>query len=160
MAPLSNEAKAQLEVELIKRDIVTLTHLCEKIDRTIDKLEDVSVTLSRMVSLQEQRLETQEKATKELKSEFIAETRDIHKRINDVQKDLVERIDDIEVRILDEIQKLRVELSRMEPSPSTDVSNRLSDIEKWRWVLTGGALVVGWLLSHIFDIINFFPPGD
>lgn len=153
----------KLEIELIKKDVAGITVLCEKIDKTIEKLQDISVTLSRMVSLLEQRLDNQEKNTKELRVEFVSETRDIHRKIDGIQKELAVRIDSIENSILDEIQRLRVE---MQGKLATDhdasslatktLTERLSSVEKWRYILTGAIFVAGWILSRMTLDFDFF----
>ena len=33
-----------------------------------------------------------------------------------------------------------------------DIDNRLTAIEKWRWMVVGGAIVLGYLASHFFKL--------
>ena len=50
----------KLDIALVKKDIDIITKLCEKMDTTIDKIEDVASNLTRIVSLQEQKHTLQE----------------------------------------------------------------------------------------------------
>lgn len=34
----------------------------------------------------------------------------------------------------------------------TDIDERLTIIEKWRWMIIGGAAVIGFMASHFFKI--------
>ena len=47
-------------------------------------------------------------------------------------------INDMEKRISDELQKIREELS-----------NRVGVLEKWRWVIIGGSIVVGFIITKL-----------
>ena len=52
-----------------------------------------------------------------------------------------------EKRLLNEIKSLR-----------NDIGPRINVLEKWKWVILGGSIVVGWVLSrnfiHIMQMIN------
>ena len=47
-------------------------------------------------------------------------------------------INDMEKRISDELQKIREELS-----------NRVGVLEKWRWVIIGGSIVCGFIITKL-----------
>lgn len=34
----------------------------------------------------------------------------------------------------------------------SDIDNRLTTLERWRWMIVGGAIVLGFLASHFFKI--------
>ena len=65
---MSPQTDQRVEIELLKKDVSIMTSLFEKFDKTIDKMQEIASSLSRMVSLQEQRLENQEKTTAEMQS--------------------------------------------------------------------------------------------
>ena len=47
-------------------------------------------------------------------------------------------MNDMEKRISDELQKIREELS-----------NRVGVLEKWRWVIIGGSIVCGFIITKL-----------
>lgn len=148
-----------IEIELLKKDVNIITALCEKFDTTIDKMQEIASNLSRMISLQEQRIEMQDKATREMESvlemrrvEHNNDIKELHSRITTVNRDLTTKIDETEKRILDEIHLLRDELSK-----DTDkIGKRIFDIETWKWMVMGGIFVVGWIASKMLHGIKFF----
>jgi len=90
-----SEQEIKVDIELLKKDVVTMSALLEKFDTTIDKMQEIASSLSRMVSLQEQRLENQEKTTAEMQSvlemrriETNNNIKDIYNRINTVNNSL------------------------------------------------------------------------
>jgi hypothetical protein len=67
--------------------------------------------------------------------------------IDNVYRDLQREINQVEKRLLVEIKSLR-----------NDIGGRVGVLEKWRWLIIGGAIVVGWVLSknflHIMQMIS------
>ena len=56
----------QTDVAILKRDIDRMSELFDKIDITIEKLSDVSISLNRMIAVQETRLVQQEDTTRRI----------------------------------------------------------------------------------------------
>ena len=159
MTPASTDYNSIIEIELLKKDVNIITTLCEKFDTTIDKMQEIASNLSKMISLQEQRIEMQDKATREMESvlemrrvEHNNDIKELHSRITTVNRDLTTKIDETEKRILDEIHLLRDELSK----DNDKMGKRVFDIETWKWMVMGGIFVVGWIASKILYGIKFF----
>ena len=89
-----SEQEIKVDIELLKKDVVTMSALLEKFDKTIDKMQEIASNLSRMISLQEQRLENQEKVTAEVQSvlemrriEHNTNIKEVYNRIDTVNKE-------------------------------------------------------------------------
>lgn len=154
--PTSQETR--IDIELLKKDVEIITNLFNKFDVTIEKLQEISSTLSKMVSIQDQRIEEQELVSRELQTtlenrriEHKADTKELNLRISGVNKELTQKIEDSEKKILEELVALRNELTGKDAS----VIERIMSIEGWKWMITGAVGVVVWLLSRI-DISKFF----
>jgi len=144
-----SEQEIKVDIELLKKDVVTMSALLEKFDTTIDKMQEIASSLSKMVSLQEQRLENQEKVTAEVQSvlemrriEHNNNIKDIYNRINTVNKELTDKIEDSEKTILSELQKLRDDITKK----NEGVGSRLGQIEMWKY---GVAAIITFLLFLI-----------
>ena len=131
-----SDQEIKVDIELLKKDVVTMSALLEKFDTTIDKMQEIASNLSRMVSLQEQRLENQEKITKEVQSvlemrrqEHNNNIKEVYNRINTVNKELTDKIETTEKAILAELQKLRDDISKK----NEGIGNRLGQIEMWKY---------------------------
>ena len=149
----------KLEIELLKKDVVTMSALLTKIDTTIEKVQEIATSLSRMVSLQEQRLEAQESVSKEVQStlelrrlEHNNDIKEIYSRINTVNQVLSDKIEETERTILSEIQELRREL-KVEKS---SLGNQLKSIEMWKWMVTGGVAIAAWVIAQAIDLTKIF----
>lgn len=152
---MSNEIDNRLEIELLKKDVSVVTALLGKFDTTIEKMQEIATSLSRMVSLQEQRIETQEEVTREVQSvlemrrqEHNADIKDLHSRITTVNRELTEKIADTENKILEELKALREEIKK----EKTSVATKISQIEMWKWMVMGAIALGGWLLGQAVNI--------
>ena len=104
--------------------------LLQKLDSTADKLVDLTVTITRLCTLQEQ----QDKEDQVVREEI----RTLHKRVS------VE-IEESETRVTDQIKQLREENT----SQHHEFNQRLRLVENLRWLVMGGAIVLGVVLSHL-----------
>lgn len=155
----------RVEIELLKKDVSIITSLCEKFDTTIDKMQEIASNLSRMVSLQEQRMELQEKQTNEMQNtiemrriEHNNDIKELHSRITTVNRELSDKIEETERTILAELHLMREELKKKEEDTDTSFKSRLAKLESWQYMLMGGIAVIVWVLarsdlSAIFKLI-------
>jgi len=151
-----NDTSQRVEIELLKKDVVIISTLCEKFDKTIDKMQEIASNLSKMVSLQEQRLENQEENTKELENvlelrrlEHNNDIKELHSRITTVNRELTEKIEESEKTILAELECIKRELTKEKES----IVARLGKIEIWKYSVVGGLMVITWLAARI-DIVK------
>lgn len=151
-----SEQEIKVDIELLKKDVVTMSALLEKFDTTIDKMQEIASSLSRMVSLQEQRIENQEKVTAEVQSvlemrriEHNNNIKDIYNRINTVNKELTDKIEDTEKTILAELQKIREDLHKKDEG----FGDRLGKIEMWKYAVGLVVIVLAWIAGQT-DILS------
>ena len=122
------------EVNLLKSKVDTsgreIDLLLQKLDTTADKLGDLTVTITRLCTLQEQQDKEDTVVREEIKT--------LHKRVS------VE-IEESETRVTDQIKQLRKENT----TQHREFNERLRLVENLRWLVMGGAIVLGVILSHL-----------
>ena len=126
----------KVDVGVLKSQVATLTQLCGKMDTIIEKLVDQHDRhIAKVyVDMESRRRETD------------ADIKEIHDRIDTV----LDKVQASELRIMDEIKNLRGIIQ----SHQTNEKRQLDAILQWKWFITGGVLVLSWLLSHVnFDTI-------
>jgi predicted RNase H-like nuclease (RuvC/YqgF family) len=69
----------------------------------------------------------------------------LEKQHNDELREVHKKIEEIEVSIMDEIKALRHEMKEQHQVEK----QKIEDLNKWRWLVMGGAVVVGWILSRV-----------
>ena len=127
---MPENGQVKTDVELLKRDMELVSALAEKFDIAIDRLTEVSTSVDKMLAVHEMRLENQEQQREIL-----------HQRISDLKRD-----------ITDEFRMLRDENRKQH----AEVNERLSKLEKWRWLVVGMATAVGFLDAQMGKISEFF----
>ena len=137
----------ETEVQLLKRDIEDVKSIHVRLDVAIDKLTDVSNSIHRMLVVHEEKLARQEEASVELeqqiekrRSEVLTKIDDLHSRITTNTKEIMVSAAAQHAEQNKEIQKIR-----------EDLSGRIGVMEKWRHVLVGGSIVVGFLLHKFVE---------
>lgn len=138
----------ETEIELVKKDIKQLYNVYDKLDVAIDRLTDISGSIKSMLAVHEEKLSKREDVDGEIfrlieqrRSDTEEELKTLHSRITTNSKEVREMIDLSEKRLMCEIKALR-----------NDISGRVGLLEKWRWIIIGASIVIGWVLSK-----NFMP---
>lgn len=146
-----SDQEIKVDIELLKKDVTTMSALLEKFDTTIDKIQEIASNLTKMVALQEQRIENHERITSEVqgilemrRQEHNNNIKDVYNRINTVNKELTDKIEDTEKVILSELQKLRDELTKNKDG----IGSRLTHIETWKYGIGIVIIVLAWLASQ------------
>ena len=127
---MPENGQVKTDVEILKRDMELVSALAEKFDIAIDRLTEVSTSVDKMLAVHEMRLENQEQQREIL-----------HQRISDLKRD-----------ITDEFRLLRDENRKQH----AEVNERLSKLEKWRWLVVGMATAVGFLVASLGQIGELF----
>lgn len=66
-------------------------------------------------------------------------------RQNDDRKELQAMMDELRVDLLQEIKALREDMA----AQHNVEKQKIEDLNKWRWLVMGGAVVVGWIISKL-----------
>lgn len=74
----------------------------------------------------------------------------LEKQHNDELREVHRKIEEIEVSIMDEIKALRQEMKEQHLIEK----EKIDEINRWRWIIMGGAAVVGWLFSNLFSFVE------
>ncbi len=69
----------------------------------------------------------------------------LEKQHNDELREVHSKIEEIEVSIMEEIKALRQEMKEQHQIEK----QKIEDLNKWRWLVMGGAVVIGWILSRM-----------
>lgn len=143
--------KMEMKVTLLERDVQHVDKWCEKLSQSFEKLESVNINLMRIISLHEQKHLDHTR----VEDEFKADTKELHSRITTVTRELHDKIDEVENILGNKIDNLRREIMAHEERDRNKVSDFLREIDRYKWMILGAALAVGWIIGNIdFAIIS------
>ena len=129
---MPDNTEIKVDIESLRKDIENVNTINGRIDTAIDKLTDVSTSVKSMLAVHEQKLDQSEKVDEVIFNK-IRERADEIERVN---RELTDHINLTEKRLLNEIKSLR-----------NDIGDRVGTLEKYKWLILGGFISVGWILS-------------
>ena len=133
----------KVQLESLRKDVENVNSINNRLDTAIDKLTDVSTSIKSMLAVHEEKIQRQEQ---------------IDEIIFDKLKDRASEIDNVHKELQKEIQQTERRLCLEIKSLKNDIGGRVGILEKWRWLIIGGSIVVGWVLSknfiHIVNMMN------
>jgi len=128
----------KVQLEGLKKDIENVSNLNTRLDTAIEKLTDVSTSIKSMLAVHEEKINRQE----QIDDIIFDKLKDRASEIDVVHKELSREIQQLEKRLLIEIKSMKL-----------DFGARVGILEKYRWLIMGGAIVIGWILSTNFKLI-------
>ena len=145
--------KIQTKIALLEKDAKTGEQIHRRLEIAIDKLSDCAISLKGMLAQQEQKLTKAEQTDEDIfitlesrRKEWDNDLKELHARITTNTKELREHQIQSENNMLNELRHMRQQLSE-----------RVGVLEKWRWLIIGGSIIIGLMMSNPSgNILEFF----
>ena len=137
---MAENGTTDLKVELakVKKDIENVNSLNGRIDNAIEKLTDVSTSIKQMLAVHEEKIARQE----QIDEVIFEKLKERAGEIDNVHRELTKEIQQVEKRLLIEMKQMKL-----------DIGGRIGILEKYKWLVLGGSIVIGWILSSNFKTI-------
>ena len=144
----------QTKIALLENDAKTGEQIHRRLEIAIDKLSDCAISLKGMLAQQEQKLTKAEQTDEDIfitlearRKEWDNDLKELHSRITTNTKELREHQIQSEYNMLNELRHMRQQLSE-----------RVGVLEKWRWLIIGGSIIIGLMMSNpsgnLWDFLN------
>ena len=133
-----NTTELLVDIAGLKKDVEQVNQIHNRLDTAIDKLTDVSICIKQMLAVHEEKITRQEQTDEVI----FGKLRERQLEIDTVYKELQKEIQQTEKRLLIEIKSLKL-----------DIGGRVGTLEKYKWLIMGGAIVIGWVMSANFKLI-------
>ena len=141
---MSDISKLTTEIALLKKGAKTSERIHERLEVAIDKLTDITISLKSMLIQQETKLQKAEETDNDIfitlesrRKEQDSQVKELHSRISTNIRELREHQVISENKMLNEMRAIRHQLDQ-----------RVAVLEKWRWIIVGGSIFVGFMLSN------------
>jgi glutamate synthase domain-containing protein 2 len=121
----------QVDIGILKTQVLTLSALCNKMDVVIEKLVDQHDRHIAKVyaDMDQRRLETEK------------DIKEIHERIDTV----LDKMQDSNEKIMDEFKSLRKDMAEHNKKEKESLDKLL----EWKWMVAGGIIAISYLISHV-----------
>ena len=141
---MSDIENLKTEIALLKKDAKTGELIHQRLEIAIDKLSEIVISCKQMLAQQEQKLQKAEQTDDDIfitlesrRKEWDTDLKELHSRNTTNTRELRDNQYHLETKLLNEIRMVR-----------TQLSERVGVLEKWRWLIIGGSIIVGLLISN------------
>ncbi len=124
------------DIAVLKADKDSSNQVHQRLDDAITRLTDISAGIKSMLAVHEEKLRRVDTSQDDLFSiledgrrEWETDLKDLHSRISTQSRDLREAIDQVTNRL----------------------DSRVGVLERWRWLIIGGAILLGFILQGSMD---------
>ena len=149
---MSDISKLTTEIALLKKGAKTSERIHERLEVAIDKLTDITISLKSMLIQQETKLQKAEETDNDIfitlesrRKEWDDQVKELHSRISTNIRELREHQVISENKMLNEMRAIRHQLDQ-----------RVAVLEKWRWIIVGGSIFIGLMLSNPDSMLMTF----
>ena len=133
-----SNVNTQIELELLKKEIADMKQIHVRLDTAIEKITDFSNCINRLLAVHEEKITQQEDAQQRSVQEFTTDIKELHSRITTNTKEMTALMTQQHKEQKDVIDRLKDE-----------ISNRVGVLEKWRWIIIGGYIVLGFIIQKL-----------
>lgn len=151
---MSDISEIKTQIALLEQDAKSAEQIHNKLEVAIEKLTEITISLKGMLVQQETKLAKAEETDNDIfvtlesrQVKWDNDLKELHSRITTNARELREHQIMSENKMLLELRNLRQQLD-----------NRVAILEKWRWIIVGGSIIVGLMISNpdsmLFKIIG------
>ena len=141
---MSDLSKIQTKIALLEQDAKSAEQIHNKLEVAIEKLTEITISLKGMLVQQETKLAKAEETDNDIfitlesrQVKWDNDLKELHSRITTNSRELREHQIMSENKMLNELRNIRNQLD-----------NRVAVLEKWRWIIVGGSIIVGLMISN------------
>ena len=126
------------KVALLEKEVKDIKFIFKRLDTAIEKITEVSTSVNRMLAVHEEKLSQQEEALAKADLELSSDIKELHSRITTNYKELADQMARNHKETEAHVQQLRI-----------DLNGRVGVLEKWRWLIIGGSIVIGFIIQKM-----------
>ena len=98
------------------------------------------------------KLEAQVESLKEDVADVKTDIKELHSRIMTGNREIMDKLDEK----IDALAKSDKEQHETLKKTMENVKDRVDVLERWRWMIVGGAIVIGYLIGHLDFFAKIF----
>jgi len=136
--------KIQTKIALLEKDAKIGEQIHQRLETAIQKLTEVSIACKQILAQQDQKLLKAEQTDDDIfitlesrRKEWDNDLKELHSRITTNSRELREHQIQSEQTMLNELRSMK-----------TQLSERVGVLEKWRWLIIGGSIIIGLMMSN------------
>ena len=122
-----------LDQKLLEKDVHQLSIMGEKLAEAVNKIQEMNTNLCALIKIQAEKHEHHSKADEALDADLI---------------DIAEKLEPL---------RTNASAPKVETAEEKEVRDSLNDLQRWKWMIIGGALALGFVFGGVtFDTLAKF----
>jgi chromosome condensin MukBEF complex kleisin-like MukF subunit len=149
----------ETKVAILENDLKQVQVVFGRLDVAIEKIGDVSNCINKMLAVHDTKLEAQENVNEDIyqslevhRNETKASNSELHSRITTTTRELEAKIQNTEDKLLSAIGDLKRSVEKEEEKHK----ERIDKLEKTKYVMIGGGIVIGAIITKILPMVMKF----
>jgi len=142
----------ETQVELLKREVSEMKDIHLRLDKAIEKIADVSTSLHTIMAVHEEKLIRQEEALETQEKKLQDNIMELHSRITSNAKEQTAQMGEMERRLVDAMKEHNRSETAEFQELRKELQNRVGVLEKWRYLIIGGSIVVGFVVQALMKL--------
>ena len=131
-------ADNRTSIEVLRTELEQNSMVHKRLDTAIEKLTGISSSIKSMLAVHEEKLSQAEKLDEIIFSKLKERQVETETRY----ASLKENMDLTEKRIMNEFKSIK-----------NTLGDRVNVLEKWKWLIIGGSIVIGFILARNFPLV-------
>ena len=154
----------ETQLAVIEQELDQAAQVVDRLERAIEKITDVTADIGKILAVHDQRLDRGEKATSDIldllekrRHEMNEDIKELHSRITTTTRELSQEISEVQKTVLTGIEDLKHELKedqKYHNDKQSKLDERISALERWRYMLVGAGIVGGFLMNKILQVVE------
>lgn len=135
-------------IETPETELAVLKNVVNRIDSSIAAMTEVSSNIGKLLAVHEERLNQLEKDNNTVGLDI----RDIHSRITTMSREVIDKLESTEKTLEGKIKESNDATNKKLGEVSAEmkkIDERVGFLERWKWMVLGGALAIGWVIAKI-----------
>ena len=149
----------ETKVAVLEHDLEQVRVVFGRLDLAIEKIGDVSNSINKMLAVHDTKLDAQETVNEDIyqslevhRQETKASNAELHSRITTTTRELESKIQNTEDKLLEAIKDLKRSVEKEEEKNK----ERIDKLEKTKYLMIGGGIVVGAIITKILPLVLKF----
>ena len=156
----------KLEIELLKRDVTSIREFNQKLDDTVDKIEEAARDIKTNLTQHEYKILHQEHINKDMEEQLEKHIKESEERarelntkiecvddkIEKVNSELTEKIQQSQVTIIEHMLRGRVELRQDINKINDNFGKKIGELDAWRYMVMGAIAFIVFIVGNISGI--------
>tara|TARA_B100000902_G_C27218579_1_gene868369 strand:+ start:828 stop:1292 length:465 start_codon:yes stop_codon:yes gene_type:complete len=140
------------DIATLKADVKQSSQIHARLDDAIVRLTDISASIKSMLAVHDEKIRRVDSTQEDIVSlledrrrEWEVDLKELHSRISTQGRELREAIQDTTLKGERQHREHAEAIEKVEDA----LSNRVGVLEKWRWLIIGGAILLGFIIQNM-----------